>query len=237
MSSEAYPGAAGVDGFKAGWVAAVDLGEERTRIEFFDDFRSLLAEHDRTLGWLGGPVLIDIPIGLPGRGSRACDLEARRILGPRRNSVFAAPIREMLIATTHEEACAIGRDAEGRGLSLQAFAIMTKIAEVDRQMTPERQARIREGHPEVSFAMLAGGPLSTPKSEAAGKQERYALIASSFPDFESQAKRYAKRRVLVDILDAYALLWSARRVARGTARSIPVQPETDARGLRIEMVA
>ena len=36
---------------------------------------------------------IDIPIGLPARVPRPCDREARRLLGPRRSSVFPAPVR------------------------------------------------------------------------------------------------------------------------------------------------
>ncbi|MHB8630823.1 MAG: DUF429 domain-containing protein [Candidatus Limnocylindria bacterium] len=36
-----------------------------------------------------------------------------------------------------------------------------------------------------------------------------------------------------DVLDAYAALWTATRVARREALCIPADPETDARGLRM----
>lgn len=57
--------------------------------------------------------MIDVPIGLPDRGARECDKAARRRLGPSRgSSVFPAPIRRILAATSYIEACAIG--GEGR---------------------------------------------------------------------------------------------------------------------------
>jgi predicted RNase H-like nuclease len=215
----------------------VDAGGGRTRIVFFESFAELLAEHERTDTSLGGPVILDMPIGLMERGARACDVEARRLIGPRRNSVFAAPIRAVLMARSHAEACALGREAEEKGMSQQAFAILSRIADVDAQMTAARQMWLREGHPEVSFCLLAGAPLSNAKVTPAGREERRALIARIFPDFEAQAAMYRKRRVFVDILDAYALLWSARRVAVGIARVLPRVREVDARGLRVEMVA
>ena len=40
-----------------------------------------------------GALAIDIPIGIPEAGARPADREARALLGPRRNSVFPAPVR------------------------------------------------------------------------------------------------------------------------------------------------
>lgn len=45
-------------------------------------------------------VAVDVPIGLLERGGRECDAEARRLLGGRRSSVFPAPIRPILTATS-----------------------------------------------------------------------------------------------------------------------------------------
>ena len=41
----------------------------------------------------------------------------------------------------------------------------------------------------------------------------------------------------IDFLDAFAMLWSARRVKGGEAISIPERPQHGSRGLRMEMVA
>ncbi|MBS3822094.1 MAG: DUF429 domain-containing protein, partial [Phycisphaerae bacterium] len=72
-------------------------------------------------------VAIDVPIGLTDAGKRECDVAARRCLGrPRGNSVFPAPIRPMLEAQSHAEACRIGRAVDGRGLTVQAWSILAK---------------------------------------------------------------------------------------------------------------
>jgi hypothetical protein len=77
-------------------------------------------------------IALDMPIGLPERGPRACDLEARRLLGPgRASSVFPAPIRPVLVATSYDDACQIRLQVEGKKLSRQAWVIVPKIREVD----------------------------------------------------------------------------------------------------------
>ena len=81
-------------------------------------------------------VAIDIPIGLPESGPRRADVEARRRVGPRRNSVFPAPARAVLGATTYAEACARSRQVSGKAISKQLFNILGKIAEVDALVTP-----------------------------------------------------------------------------------------------------
>ena len=40
-----------------------------------------------------------------------------------------------------------------------------------------------------------------------------------------------------DILDAFAALWSAERLLRGEAITLPVEPELDATGLAMEIHA
>jgi predicted RNase H-like nuclease len=82
---------AGVDGCRGGWIAVIDEGG-RLNSRVFADWSQLMTELERaTL------IGVDIPIGLPGKGSRACDLEARRRLGrPRGSSVFPAPVRGVL---------------------------------------------------------------------------------------------------------------------------------------------
>ena len=54
----------------------------------------------------GELILVDIPIGLCDhtRPTRTCDQEARRLIGPRRSSVFPAPSRAALLAADYREA-------------------------------------------------------------------------------------------------------------------------------------
>jgi predicted RNase H-like nuclease len=172
-------------------------------------------------------VAIDIPIGLPERGGRACDVEARALLGPRRSSVFPAPVRAVLGCTTWFEANAKARATDGRGLSRQVFNLLPKIAEVDAAISPRQQRRIVEAHPELCFASMAGTPLAAPKRTAGGRAARESLVgvpavrpAGAAPD---------------DVLDALAALWTARRVALGREQRLGDNAR-DARGLRMEIV-
>ena len=163
-------------------------------------------------------ALIDIPIGLL-EGPRQCDLAARKLLGPRRASVFPAPPRRLLKARRYAGQC-----------SIQLWNILYKIREVDAGMNRRLQRRAREAHPECSFALLNGAPLRFSKKTAAGGAERRRLLRPHFG--EIAAVPGAGRD---DVLDAWALLWSARRAAAGEARVLG-DGERDSRGLRCEIV-
>ena len=133
---------AGIDGYKNGWVAAIELRPGETEVRTYPNFRSILDDGSLTL------IVIDIPIGLLDHGARPCDVEARRLLGKARgSSVFPSPIRAMLDAGTWEEACRRRVEEEGKKCSKQVAGILPKILEVDEEMTPGTQHRVREGHP------------------------------------------------------------------------------------------
>ena len=97
-------------------------------------------------------------------------------------------------------------------------------------MTPDLQPRVSEAHPESSFAELAGSPLRTRKNTTEGREERTHLLAPSFPDVVEHLGR--NRAFIVDVLDAFAAAWTARRIATGTAKWFG-DDERDARGLRM----
>jgi predicted RNase H-like nuclease len=180
-------------------------------------------------------VGIDIPIGLPRRGPRACDVEARRMIGPRRSSVFPAPIRGVLEATTYGEAVARCRALSGKGLSRQAFGLLSKVRDVDRVMTPQRQRHLVEVHPEASFTALAGSPMAHYKKTPAGRAERLGALRTVFPDIDRHAEVRIDGVSPDDVLDAHAVTWSARRwLARA---HIQLGGQVDERGLRMEIVA
>jgi predicted RNase H-like nuclease len=52
---------------------------------------------------------------------------------------------------------AVENSRHRKGMSKQAFAVVAKIRDVDAVMSPERQERIVEGHPELSFVALTDG--------------------------------------------------------------------------------
>jgi predicted RNase H-like nuclease len=185
-----------------------------------------------------GAAAIDIPIGLPESGPRPADVEARRRVGARRNSVFPAPARCVLGAATYAEACGRSRRANGgKAISKQLFNILEKIAEVDALVTPSLQARLAEMFPEWSLALLAGEPMSHPKSKPAGLEERRAALGAVFgPEALAAHLRPLPALTRVDdVLDAFAGAWTARRLFRGC--EVRIGGEVDARGLRMEVVA
>ena len=187
-------------------------------------------------------LLIDMPIGMPERGSRRCDQLARQRLGVRRSSIFPAPIRPVLQADSWEEACAIRERIEGKRMSQQSWNITAKVREVDAllQAEPALRGWLREGHPELSFSLLAGAPLPATKKTATGKTLRQKLVAAQFGADAYAAVREQFRRSQVaddDILDAFAALWSAERLLRSEAITLPIDPELDATGLTMEITA
>jgi predicted RNase H-like nuclease len=186
-------------------------------------------------------VIFLIPIGLAERGPRACDEEARRLLGRgRASSVFPAPVRAALAARTWEEACARSAEATGKRLSRQSFGILPRIREVDRVLRrdAELRERVRETHPELCFYVWnRRRPLAYGKKTVIGRAERLRLVASHFAvDFAALRRGIpAKLAGDDDILDALAALWTAERIAGGAAITLPARPSLDGFGLRMEI--
>ena len=188
-------------------------------------------------------VAIDIPIGLTNVGARLCDLAARRYLkAPRASSVFPAPIRSALCAETFEDACRINREVGGKGISKQAFAIYPKIREVDEALQSDLslRSRVREVHPEVSFAYWNNGrAMLLGKKSAAGAAERERLIDIVWPGVRKELRNILPRSVVKrdDLNDAIAALWTARRIADNRAITLPQYPAQDAFGFPMEINA
>ena len=120
---------------------------------------------------------------------------------------------------------------------------MPKIRHVDALITPERQAFVREVHPELVFAILSGRGrgLVEPKRTDAGERLRLRLLRRVAPRFDPVAVRATLGLARVardDVIDAVACLVAAQRIALGKAVVLPDGiVERDARGLRMEIIA
>ena len=227
----------GVDGCAAGWLSVECAPGERTPCSrVYRDAKALFGGDD----WI--VTAIDIPIGIPTNGPRACDLEARRVLGPRRSSVFPAPLRCTLSSETYEHACDVSFSKSGKKLSKQAFAILPKIRQVDEwlRLNSARARHVYEVHPEVCFAFWnEGRPMRHAKLSGFGFTERFQLVERCFPGAaEGIREKHPVREISDDdILDALATLWTANRIhSEGAIRLIP-EDEYDELGLPMNMWA
>lgn len=227
------PAVLGADGCPAGWFYFLRSPADDTEFGVAPDFPALLSGLPR-----GARVMVDIPIGLleGDGGERDCDRMARRMLSPgRSSSVFPAPCRQAVYADDYTEATAVNRQVLGRGLSRQSWNIAGKIRDVDEALRAgSGGVHVREGHPELAFRGLAGGPLGENKKTRAGSRERLGVLENHFP---------GSRRLIADaflehggfdcarddIVDALVLLVAASRWSECV--SVPAHPPVDPRGL------
>lgn len=210
----------GVDGCPGGWVGVV-LGDQGV----------IGAVHGATLAELAAQVPdadgfgVDIPIGLPVGGQRRADVAARRLLGARRSSVFATPVREALLAPTAQEANTVSRRLTGHGLSRQAYALAPKILEAD-DWVAHAGVPVWEVHPEVSFAVLLGHPARAAKKTWSGLRERLAVLHRAGVEL-ADMEGVGPRAGVDDVVDAAAAAWSTGRLVRGDGISLPDPPDID----------
>ncbi|WP_239648742.1 DUF429 domain-containing protein [Nocardiopsis chromatogenes] len=203
-----------MDGCAGGWIAVHLRGGAFAEARFHPGLAELIEGAD------GAVIAIDVPLGLPKDGGlwRECDLRAREMLGPRRGSVFPVPSRRVLGCASRAEAGRVQRRLAGKGVAAQSFALFPKIREADGQR--RRGVRMHEVHPEVSFAAMAGGPLAWSKRTWNGQAQRVRLLADQGIAILGDLGDAGSVPV-DDVLDAAAAAWSAGRIARGAAGSLP----------------
>ena len=212
------PRVAGVDGCRTGWVVATIDGVAVSR-----SFATI-ADGNFDV------VAVDMPIGLPDTWGRAADRAARAYIRPRGACVFPAPPRPLLAFDTYADANAACKASYGRGLTRQTFNLFPKLREVDAVIDATNQSRFAEASPECSFRALTGNVLP-PKRTREGRELRRTALEAEFGPIE---RRVPGART-DDVLDAYALLWTARRHAAGTAICL-AGDEIDGRGLVMRIV-
>lgn len=208
----------GVDACRRGWIA-LELWESGQMAAHFvsriGDLEQVAPECE--------VVAIDIPIGLPEVGRRPADESARVAVGARRNSVFYTPPRSALAAATHSEGTQLAAAATGFGMSQQAYALRTKIFEVEAWI-PGAPGIVAEVHPEVSFTEMLGFPPTASKKSWQGMVERYRALAAAGIYLDELTGVASVAASVDDMLDAGAAAWTARRMLLGEARTLPDSP-------------
>jgi predicted RNase H-like nuclease len=183
-------------------------------------------------------IALAAPIGLPDKPTihgRAAEREARRILGwPRLGAILSAPALPVALkARNFDEALSLN----GGHLSRITWGQINRIREVRDVVQPHIQRNVYEVHPELSFHQLNGDrSLSLSKRSHAGHREREKILATRMPNLGSRLQDDPPRgSTKANVLDAYAALWTTRRIAARAATRVPDSPEWNAEGLRLEI--
>lgn len=229
---------AGADGCPKGWAVATAtvVGEalSELRVEFVETLDSMIAQ---VRGGTVQALAIDMPIGLINQHPRTADVEARKVLGPRRSSVFPTPLLATLDASDYDEARFRSREVCGKAPSKQAWNLMPKIRDLDALVRPDDQPAVAEAHPECAFLRMQSDiPLDHPKSTDEGRALRIGLLRASgrFDPGELDRALASNVAPVIDLLDAIALVVTARHMATRTDRRLGDQ--IDHRGRRAEIV-
>jgi predicted RNase H-like nuclease len=201
----------GVDGWRGAWVGALLDGRSVTLLAL-PDIAAVLAVPDVEL------IAIDMPIGLSDDGPRACDIAARRLLGPARSSVFPAPLRAVLGCANYADACAVSRTASGKALSVQAWNLVPAIRALDAALDDVPPGHVLEVHPELAFRAL-DDRVEAPKASARGLAQRVRALQPAM-DVLDALSAAPSGVPAVDALDACAAAWSARRLADGVGECV-----------------
>jgi predicted RNase H-like nuclease len=224
-----YSLVAGVTPCRGGWLVAnaklqgsVFALEEPIRLPTFTEVMDQRPAH--------AVIALNAPVGyLNGAqaGGRTCDHEARLLLGRRGASVKSAPVR---LESTRE------LDLRTDRLDAISRTLLPRYREVAREMAPFRQRTVYEVNPDLSFFELNGGtPMRWSKRSLKGVEERRSLLERRVQGVQRILNASIPGVFLSHLLDAAAIVWTARRVSTRASIRIPVDPEWDDQGLRMEL--
>jgi len=221
---------AGVTPCRGGWLVAASklqgtifAPEDPARIETFVDVVDMRPSYSI--------IALNAPVGGLERaqaGGRTCDREARALLGRRAAAVKSAPVH----VETQE-----GTDLLTDHIDAISRTLLPRYQEAAREMAPFRQRTIYEVNAELSFYQLNGeAPMQWGKHSEKGIEERRAVLEAKIPGALRIIDAEVPGATPSHLLDAAAILWTARRIFAHAAVRIPTDPEWDEQGLRMEIV-
>lgn len=179
---------------------------------------------------------INSPMGLfdtPSGKYRPCDREALEYVGwPRVVSISGTPCREAI------------RASNGEAMRMEPW--MTKhdirrlrwLREAEKELQPYHSRSFFSANPDVSFtAMNSDVPLTTSPYHEDGRLERLELIRQRLPGVDDVVMRTPPDgAAAVHMLQAGALLFTARRGSGRAISRMPLDPTWDETGMRMEIV-
>jgi len=224
-----YSLVAGVTPCRGGWLVAaakqqgtIFAPEDPVRIESFMDVVDMRPGYSS--------IALNAPVGGLDRaivGGRTCDREARLLLGRRASAVKSAPVR----VDSRE-----GIDLLPDNLDAISRTLLPRYQEVAAEMAPFRQRTIYEVNTDLSFYQLNDEvPMRWSKHSEKGRAERRALLEAKVPGVLRIIDGEVPGATPSHLLDVAAILWTARRIFAKAALRIPVDPEWDEQGLRMEI--
>jgi predicted RNase H-like nuclease len=217
-----YSLVAGVTPCRGGWLVAgaklqgtIFAPEDPVRMEKFIDVLDQRPAYS--------VIALNAPIGylnVAKAGGRTCDHEARVLLG-RRGRIDSTLDIDLL----PDRLDAISR------------TLLPRYREVAAEMAPFRQRTIYECNPDLSFYQLNGEvSMQWSKRSQKGVEERRAILEEKMPALARIVNAEVRGAFEAHLLDAAAILWSARRIFARASVRIPADPEWDEQGLRMELV-
>ena len=215
----------GIDGCKSGWFSVWENQDKSIHSAVFSNLNELKNFFKNESRLILG---IDMPVVLSEVIPRQADQLARKLLSKKASSVFTAPTPEMLDQSNYEKASLVSKRLFGKSMSLQSWYLFPKIKDV-QTMIHHEDMQIYEIHPELSFrAMNNEQVILESKKTHEGFALRNALLSMHFKNFifEDVRNQHARKDVMDnDILDALAVLWSAKRIQSNQASYLPQAPE------------
>jgi predicted RNase H-like nuclease len=180
---------------------------------------------------------VNAPMGLfdlPSGRFRPSEHEAREYVGwPRSVAIGGIPSRAALTASTNAEVVALEP-----WMTKHDLRRLRWLREAARELQPFHARSWFSANPDVSYtAMNSDEPLKTSPYHEDGRAERLELIRQRLPGVDEIITRVPPEGAgLVHLLQAAALLFTARRAAGRAISRMPIDPTWDEAGMRMEIV-
>lgn len=180
---------------------------------------------------------MNIPFGYPEYPNvqyRSADRAARAMMGwPARVHVHPVPSRAALFAKSRKEALAIEP-----WLTKNDFRHFKWMREAATEIQPFHARSWYSGNAALSFQHMNGDePLRTNPFHLDGEVERLQLVRDKLPGVEEVVGRVPPEGAgQIHLLESAAMLWTARRASGRAISRLPMDPEWDQEGIRVELV-